>query len=134
MNHVKACGIGRSMSELMHPSREDISLTHVMAALGDATRFAIVCNLYRNPAGLNCGLAALPFAHVPRSTLTGHFRILREAGLIRMTKKGVEFINTLRLEDLEARFPGLLTQLVRLAPPAPEDNATVRRSAGAQPA
>lgn len=104
------------MSELMHPAREDISLTHVMAALGDATRFAIICNLHRNRAGLNCGLAAAPFAHVPRSTLTGHFRILREAGVIRMTKKGVEFINTLRFEDMEARFPGLLAQLVGYEP------------------
>lgn len=112
----------------MHPAREDISLTHVMAALGEATRFAIVCNLYRNPAGLNCGLAAAPFAHVPRSTLTGHFRILREAGVIRMTKKGVEFINTLRLEDLEARFPGMLTQLVGFAPLPGEERAAPRES------
>ena len=100
------------MSELMHPARQDLSLTRIMAALGDATRFAIVCNLHRNRAGLNCGLAAAPFTHVPRSTLTSHFRVLREAGVIRMTRKGVEFINTLRFDDLEARFPGLLPRLM----------------------
>jgi predicted transcriptional regulator len=111
------------MSELMHPAREDFSLTRIMAALGDATRFAIVCNLHRNRAGLNCGLAAAPFAHVPRSTLTSHFRVLREAGLIRMTKKGVEFINTLRFDDLETQFPGLLPRLMAFEErPAPQSN------------
>ena len=43
-----------------------------------------------------------------KSTLTHHFRVLREAGVISQEVAGTSKLNTLRREDLDARFPGLL--------------------------
>jgi DNA-binding transcriptional ArsR family regulator len=45
---------------------------------------------------------------IAKSTLSNHFRILRESGMIYSRKEGTQFLNTLRSADLEARFPGLL--------------------------
>lgn len=98
------------MSRFLHPPQEDITLTGLLAALGDPTRLEIV-RLLAHCDGKNCTQSA-PFPDMPRSTLTGHFRILREAGLVRTTKKGVENINVLRREDVEARFPGLLDSIL----------------------
>lgn len=49
---------------------------------------------------------------VPKSTLSQHFRILREAGLIRSERRGVEVLNSSRFAEIDARFPGLLTSIV----------------------
>lgn len=45
---------------------------------------------------------------VPKSTLSQHFRALREAGLIRGERRGVEMHNTSRCAEIEGHFPGLL--------------------------
>ena len=60
-----------------------------------------------------CGDFALP---VSKSTLTHHFRVLRESGVIEQSRDGTAKVNRLRREDLDARFPGLLDSV--LAPPA----------------
>jgi DNA-binding transcriptional ArsR family regulator len=52
-----------------------------------------------------CGSFDLP---VTKSTCTHHFKVLREAGVIHQRQEGTSRLNTLRREDLEARFPGLL--------------------------
>ena len=49
----------------------------------------------------------------PPSTISFHHRVLREAGLIWSEKRGVQVINRVRAEDLEARFPGLLDLIIR---------------------
>jgi DNA-binding transcriptional ArsR family regulator len=49
-----------------------------------------------------------------KSTLSNHFRILREAGLVRTSKQGVEHRNVLREEDINARFPKLLKTILSL--------------------
>ncbi|KQT50779.1 ArsR family transcriptional regulator [Aureimonas sp. Leaf454] len=106
------------MTKFFHPSADDIDLTAVLAALGDPLRLEIVRKLSESREGQNCSASA-PFPDVARSTLTSHFRILREAGLVFTTKKGVENINVLRREDLEKRFPGLLKLILSCErPPA----------------
>lgn len=102
------------MTLFVHPSRDDITIVGVLAALGDPARLAIVRNLAMSPTGKSCGGAA-PCDAVPRSTLSHHFRVLREAGVVFQVKKGVEIINTLRRDDLDARFPGLLDQILKAA-------------------
>lgn len=102
------------MAEFFHPSRDDITLTGVLGALGDHTRLAIVRRLALAEQGLNCSRAAV-CPDVPKSTLSNHFRVLREAGVVRMVKRGVENINTVRREDLDARFPGLLDRILEAA-------------------
>jgi DNA-binding transcriptional ArsR family regulator len=49
---------------------------------------------------------------VTKSTCTHHFKVLREAGVIRQRQDGTARLNTLRSEDLEARFPGLLATIL----------------------
>ena len=44
----------------------------------------------------------------PKSSVSHHFRVLREAGLIRTRNEGATRMNALRREDIEGRFPGLL--------------------------
>ena len=87
-----------------HPPREEIELTAVLQALSDPMRLTIVVALAGHPE-LSCKEIDLP---VVKSTCTHHFRVLREAGVIRQRQQGTSRLNSLRREDLEARFPGLL--------------------------
>ena len=87
-----------------HPAVKDITIDAILYALSDPDRrdilFTIMgCN------GVNCVDSC---RKLPPSTLSFHYKVLREAGLIRSEKKGVEVINTGRKEEIEKRFPGLL--------------------------
>ena len=88
-----------------HPRREDIRLVAVLRALADPVRLSVV----RQVADA-CGSIATPL--VP-SAMTRHFRILRESGLVRTDPKGTSKLLTLRRDDLDARFPGLLDAVLR---------------------
>ena len=87
-----------------HPAACDISLDSVLHALSDPMRRHIVHKLMASDS-MSCIQAC---ATLPPSTVSFHHKVLREAGLIRSEKKGVEVINTLRREDIDQRFPGLL--------------------------
>jgi DNA-binding transcriptional ArsR family regulator len=97
----------RTATELTHPSSAEMRFTAVMAALSDPMRLAIVARLADvEPDGeLACGVFQLP---VSKSTQSGHFRALREAGVIRQRDEGTRRLNRLRREDLDKLFPGLL--------------------------
>jgi DNA-binding transcriptional ArsR family regulator len=91
---------------LPQPAREDIRIDAVLAALGDPVRLTFVRALAVAPAvGVACGVIPLP---VTKSTRTHHLRTLREAGVITMRAEGTRRIATLRREDLDALYPGLL--------------------------
>ncbi|MFF2541752.1 ArsR/SmtB family transcription factor [Kitasatospora sp. NPDC058063] len=94
-----------------HPAVEEMDLRTVLGALADPLRHGVVAALLREPDGAarTCVSFELP---VSKSTLTHHFRVLREAGLIRQVDRGNSRAATLRREDLDRRFPGLL-DLVR---------------------
>ncbi|MFJ6381655.1 ArsR/SmtB family transcription factor [Kitasatospora sp. NPDC092039] len=94
-----------------HPSTEEMDLRTVLTALADPLRYGVVAALLREDEGTarTCASFDLP---VSKSTLTHHFRVLREAGLIRQVDRGNSRAATLRREDLDRRFPGLL-DLVR---------------------
>src|SRR5262245_40387123 len=97
-----------------HPAPCDISLDTVLYALSDPMRRHIVKKLMASES-MSCIQAC---ATLPPSTVSFQHKILREAGLIRSEKKGVEVINTLRRQDIDARFPGLLDAVFRQdAPP-----------------
>jgi DNA-binding transcriptional ArsR family regulator len=102
------------MAPLFHPSREDITLAGVLSALADPMRLRIVKSLMEQKDCMSC-TAAAPCPDIPKSTLSNHFRILREAGLIQTTKKGVEHRNIVREADLNARFPKLLKTILGYA-------------------
>jgi len=102
------------MVQFVHPAREDITLAGVLAALADPMRLRIVKSLLQQDDCMSCKEAA-PCPDMAKSTLSNHFRILREAGLIETTKKGVEHRNVVREADINARFPRLLKTIVGLA-------------------
>jgi DNA-binding transcriptional ArsR family regulator len=97
------------MRLIYHPDRKDIMLAGVLYALGDPIRLEIVRRLAKQTSLPCCGLAMT----VAKSTLSHHFKVLREAGVIYSRKEGTQYINSLRREDLEARFPGLLDTVLR---------------------
>jgi DNA-binding transcriptional ArsR family regulator len=80
----------------------------VLHALSDPVRLRIVAGLARGD-DRTCGSFELP---VTKSTCTHHFRVLREAGIIRQRAAGTARLNTLRREELDARFPGLLATIL----------------------
>jgi DNA-binding transcriptional ArsR family regulator len=104
------------MTRFVHPAREEITLEGVLGALSDPMRLRILRKLLESRAGgLSCSSAA-PCEEMAKSTLSHHFRILREAGLIRTTKQGVENLNSARWDDVNARFPGLLKAIMKFQP------------------
>ena len=91
-----------------HPPIEDVRAEHVFHALSDPVRLGIVRQL-ANMDEASCG--ALDGGR-PKSSVSHHFRVLREAGLIRTRNAGVVHMNTLRREELDRRFPGLLAAVL----------------------
>ena len=101
------------MRPLFHPSIEDVTVEAVLHALCDPVRVAIFIDI----AGSNCSRNCSNFLNVtekaiPKSTLSQHFKALREAGLIRSERRGVEMHNTSRCLELDQRFPGLIAAIV----------------------
>lgn len=105
------------MAPFVHPATDDITLSGILAALSDPVRLQIFKRLVDEKSCLSCS-EATPCPDIAKSTLSNHFRILREAGLIRTTKRGVENRNVVRCEDVDAKFPGLLAAILKLAPAA----------------
>lgn len=93
---------------ILHPQRDELELAAVLHALSDPVRLRIVAGLARG-SERTCGSFELP---VTKSTCTHHFRVLREAGLIRQRSEGATRVNTLRRDDLDARFPGVLDSIL----------------------
>ena len=100
-----------SMRTLLHPTCEDLSLPNILYALGDPLRLRIVGQLAAVDEAISCGDIAV-VREVPKSTGSHQFKVLREAGLIRMMPQGRRVLVSLRRKDLEQRFPGLLETIL----------------------
>jgi DNA-binding transcriptional ArsR family regulator len=102
------------MRPIHHPEIKDIRLEAILHALTDPVRVKIFADLAQKGCPQNCtafvNVARKP---IPKSTLSQHFRILRESGLIRSERHGVEMHNTSRAEEVDARYPGLLFAIVK---------------------
>jgi DNA-binding transcriptional ArsR family regulator len=101
------------MRLLFHPALEDITVEGIMHALSDPVRTSIFADI----AGAKCAMTCSNFLKVskkdiPKSTLSQHFKVLREAGLVRSERSGVEMHNTSRCTEIEKRFPGLIAAIV----------------------
>ena len=97
------------MKPLFHPAIEDVTVEGILYALSDPVRAAIYANIVGSVCSLSCSnFLNITEKPVPKSTLSQHFKALREAGLIRSERRGVEMRNTARCEEIAARFPGLL--------------------------
>lgn len=92
-----------------HPALKDVSIDSVLHALSDPERRNILAKLLEG-GGMSCHQAC---GDLPPSTISHHHKILRDAGLIRSEKKGVEVVNTVRKAEIDKRFPDLLATVLR---------------------
>ena len=101
------------MRPLFHPSIEDITVEGILHALSDPVRVHIFAQIAGARGAQTCS-AFLEVSEraVPKSTLSQHFKALREAGLIRSERKGVEMQNTSRCAEIDTRFPGLIPAII----------------------
>ena len=101
------------MRPLFHPSIEDITVEGILHALSDPVRAAIFADIVAQDCSQNCStFLTVSDKAIPKSTLSQHFRALREAGLVRGERRGVEVHNLSRCAEIEERFPGLLLAIV----------------------
>ncbi len=98
----------RRSAPLFHPEPVQIDLLEVLHALSDPTRMTIVQTLAESPERA-CGTFPV---QVAASTLTHHFRVLREAGVIRQREDGNRRWTSLRADELNGRYPGLLDRIL----------------------
>ena len=102
---------------LHNPAKDELELAAVLHALSDPQRLKIVRLLAEEyPEPRPCGTFGLT---VTKSTLTHHFRVLREAGVIEQRHEGTTKLNSLRREDLDDRFPGLIDAVLGSATAVP---------------
>lgn len=99
---------GATPPALRHPAPHEIELHAVLHALSDPIRLLIVKTI-ADGREWTCNSLELP---VSKSTCTHHFRVLREAGVIWQRVDGTTKLNSLRREDLERRFPGLIDSVL----------------------
>jgi DNA-binding transcriptional ArsR family regulator len=104
--------MSETAQKISHPAREELELSAVLHALSDPVRLKMVAAMADADAGQSCRSFDVP---VTKSTCTHHFKVLREAGVIRQRQEGTRRLNTLRRDDLEARFPGLLGTILEAA-------------------
>jgi DNA-binding transcriptional ArsR family regulator len=101
------------MRPLFHPSIEDVTVEGILHALSDPVRVAIFADIASSGCSQNCStFLNVSEKTIPKSTLSQHFKALREAGLIRGERHGVEMQNTSRCAEIDQRFPGLIAAIV----------------------
>jgi DNA-binding transcriptional ArsR family regulator len=101
------------MRPLFHPPLDSITLEGVLHALSDPVRLALFANIAMAQCPQNCTkFAEISEKDIPKSTLSQHFKMLRDAGLIRSERQGVEIQNISRCPEIEQRFPGLLSSIL----------------------
>jgi DNA-binding transcriptional ArsR family regulator len=99
--------------QLAQPQVDELDLVAVLHALSDPVRLEIVRELADSGDGRPCGSFNVP---VTKSTLTHHFRVLRESGVLAQRHDGTSKLCTLRSADLDTRFPGLLDAVLSATP------------------
>lgn len=114
------------MRPLFHPALEEVTVEGILYALSDPVRVAIYAAIATQQCTQRCStFLTVSDRPIPKSTLSQHFRILRENGLVRAERHGVEMRFTPRCPEIESRFPGLLSAIL---------NAHRIQSAQSQPA
>lgn len=96
------------MRAIHHPALDEVALSQVLYALSDPVRLGVV----RQLAGAGEATCSALDGGRPKSSMSHHFRVLREAGLVRTRTDGPAHMNELRRSELEKRFPGLLAAVL----------------------
>lgn len=101
------------MRPLHHPNMEEITVEGVLYALSDPVRARIYAQLAAAECPQTCSTFLNVLGTLPKSTLSQHFKILREAGLIRGERRGVELHNQTRCAELKSRFGPLIESILK---------------------
>ena len=104
------------MPAFMHPNLADVPLPSVLHALADPTRLEIVRRLNEEADGTGMACNSASPCDLPRATMSNHFNVLRNAGLIESRKHGTAVLNRLRRNEIDERFPGLLDAVLAADP------------------
>src|ERR1700752_4004245 len=113
---------------LFHPSLEAITVEGILYALSDPVRAAIYADIVPQECSHNCSMfLTVSDKAIPKSTLSQHFRALREAGGIPGGRRGVEMHNPSRCAEIEERFPGLLRAIVNAPTIQSNDEAQAKK-------
>jgi DNA-binding transcriptional ArsR family regulator len=100
-----------SERDFTQPAIEKVQLHEVLSALSDPTRLAIARALADGEEHSAGDLAG----DVPKSTMSHHLKILREAGITTTRPEGMRCRVSLRRAELNRRFPGLLAAVLKHA-------------------
>jgi DNA-binding transcriptional ArsR family regulator len=101
------------MRPLVHPSVEEMTVEGILYALSDPARVRLFIDLLASSRAQNCtALASLNAMPLPKSTVSQHFKILREAGLIRSERKGVELQNRSRWDEYNKKFGPMISGIL----------------------
>ena len=101
------------MRPLLHPSLDDLRPDAILHALADRERAAIFADIARSECVERCSEVAEQRGRtVPKSSLSQHLKILREAGLVRSERVGAQLRNHSRCTEVEQRFPGLIKAIL----------------------
>jgi len=95
----------------VHPATADLNIDAILHALADPVRRSVIVKLL-GCSGMSCS-GSCDGEDLAPSTISFHHKILRDAGLIRSEKRGVQVWNTVRKADVDARFPGLLDAILQ---------------------
>jgi len=98
------------MRQIKHSTIEQEELMDILNALADPTCLEIVVRLAKAGRKLTCGELDL---NRPKSSMSHHFKILRSAGLVETLIDGTEHMNSLRLEEIEQKYPGVLKSVLK---------------------
>jgi DNA-binding transcriptional ArsR family regulator len=98
---------------LYHPSPKDMTVEGILYALSDPVRVQIFIDIASAECPRTCSnFLKLDNRKLPKSTLSQHFKVLRESGLIRSERKGVEMHNTSRCDEVKERFGPMLEAIM----------------------
>jgi DNA-binding transcriptional ArsR family regulator len=101
------------MRPLFHPAIKDVTVEGILHALSDPVRVSIFAEIAASACSQNCSsFLKISEKDIPKSTLSQHFKILRDAGLIRSERRGVEMQNVSRCSEIGTRFPGLIAAII----------------------
>jgi len=101
------------MKPLKHPAVKDITVEGILHAFADPVRVQIFMEI----ATAECPQICASFTKIhgkelAKSTLSQHFNVLRDAGLIRSERKGVQMHNTSRCAELKDRFGTMIGSIL----------------------
>jgi DNA-binding transcriptional ArsR family regulator len=135
LNRFLAVATLKGVRPLFHPSIEEVTVEGILHALSDPVRVAMYADIVAQQCAQSCSnFLTVSDKAIPKSTLSQHFKILREAGLIRSERHGVEMHNISRCSELEQRFPGLIRAIVSAHSIQSADEARAKTPSRRRPA